>query len=184
VIVIDLVRVYDVHTQARERLLDLVRPLAQEAYTREFLLGLGTLRATLVEIANKELWLAMRLRGEEFPRPFGFERLPINEIALPTFADLEAAWRAQWPHTRQTLLETRDWDQMIETVIYDTHRKITLRAIARDIATQILLHEVHHRAQAMAMLRHLGRPAEDLDFILFVREREESPIDPGEAPAG
>lgn len=181
---IDFVRVYDVHTQARERLLDLVRPLPQVAYTREFPFGLGTLRATLVEIANKELWLAMRLREEEFPRPFAFERLPINERALPAFADLEAAWRSQWPRTRVTLVEIRDWDRKVETVIYETHRKITLRALARDIATQILLHEVHHRAQAMAMLRQLGAPAEDLDFILFVREREESPTDPGDASTG
>ncbi len=49
-------------------------------------------------------------------------------------------------------------------------RTRTLVATKRDIATQLLLHEVHHRAQAMAMLRHLDVAAQDLDYIYFVQE--------------
>jgi hypothetical protein len=42
-----------------------------------------------------------------------------------------------------------------------------------DIAIQMLLHEVHHRAQAMVVLRQLGVPAENLDYARFVVRREE-----------
>lgn len=178
---LDFVRVYDVHTQARERLFAWIRPLPQEAYTREFPFAHRTLRATLVEIAATELWLAMRLREEPMPRPFRLERLPLNEEALPTFPQLEAAWRAEWPRTRATLAEPRAWDRVIETRLYGRRQVATLRARARDIATQLLLHEVHHRAQAMAMLRQLGVPAQDLDFIFFVQEEVVRPIEePGE----
>ncbi|MGQ0549944.1 MAG: DinB family protein [Armatimonadota bacterium] len=39
----------------------------------------------------------------------------------------------------------------------------------------MLLHEVHHRAQAMAMLRQLGVEAQNLDYIQFVRRVREEP---------
>ncbi len=170
----DFVRVYDVHTKARVKLFDWIRPLSQEAYTREFPFAHRTLRATMIELTMTELWLVMRVRQEPMPRPFRWEQLPINEQAHDTFPKLEAAWRNQAPRTRATLAGITDWDATVETVMYGTRRKRTLVATTRDIATQLLLHEVHHRAQAMAMLRHLGIAAQDLDYIYFVQdEREE-----------
>ncbi len=163
-------RIYDVHTQARQKLFDRIRPLSQEEYTREFPFAHRTLRATMLEIAMTEWWLATRLREEPMPRPFVWEELPINERAHPTFADLERAWAELVPQTRATLAGLTDLDQVIETRMYGRKRMRTLRARRGDVATQLLLHEVHHRAQAMAMLRHLGVGAQDLDFIYFVQE--------------
>jgi uncharacterized damage-inducible protein DinB len=54
-------------------------------------------------------------------------------------------------------------------------KTLVLTAKKSDIATQLLLHEVHHRAQAMAMLRQLGIAAQDLDYLGFVQRREEAP---------
>lgn len=46
-------------------------------------------------------------------------------------------------------------------------------ASAADIFSQMALHEVHHRAQAMNMLRQLGATMEDIDFnALMLRRRE------------
>jgi hypothetical protein len=39
------------------------------------------------------------------------------------------------------------------------------------IAGQLLFHEVHHRAQVMAMLRQAGVAAENLDYSVLVWER-------------
>ena len=170
----DFVRVYDVHSKARMKLFDWIRPLDQQAYTREFPFAHKTLRATMLELAMTELWLAMRLREEPMPSPFRWEQMPINEHTHDTFPKVEAAWRDQAPQTRATLADITDWEAVVETVLHGTRRKRTLVATKRDIATQLLLHEVHHRAQAMTMLRHLGIAAEDLDFIFFVQdEREE-----------
>lgn len=171
----DFVRVYDVHTKARMKLFDWIRPLSQEQYTREFPFAHRTLRATMIELAMTELWLAMRLREDLMPRPFRWEQMPINETAHDTFPKLEAAWREQTPRTRATLAGITDWDSVVKTVMVGARRVRTLTASKRDIATQLLLHEVHHRAQAMAMLRHLGVAAQDLDYIYFVQdERVES----------
>ena len=171
----DFVRVYDVHTKARVKLFDWIRPLNQKQYAREFPFAHRTLRATMIELAMTELWLAMRLREEPMPRPFRWEHMPINETAHDTFSKLEMAWREQAPRTRATLAGTTDWDAVVTTVMVGARRTRTLTAAKRDIATQLLLHEVHHRAQAMAMLRHLGIAAQDLDYIYFVQEERVEP---------
>ncbi len=104
------------------------------------------------------------------PRPFRWEQMAINEKTHETFPKLEAAWRDETPHTRATLAGITDWSTVVQTVLQGTRQMRTLRAPKSDIATQLLLHEVHHRAHAMTMLRHLGIPAEDLDYIFFVQE--------------
>jgi len=104
------------------------------------------------------------------PRPFSWNDLPINERAHPTFAELERAWAAQVPQTRATLAGLTDLEKVVETRMYGRQRMRVLTTTRRDIATQLLLHEVHHRAQAMTMLRHLGVEAQDLDYIYFVQE--------------
>jgi uncharacterized damage-inducible protein DinB len=59
---------------------------------------------------------------------------------------------------------------------------IVSTATKADLATQMLLHEVHHRAQAMATLRQLGVEAQNLDYMTFAAKREEFPKDA--APRG
>ncbi len=164
------VRIYEVLTLARHRLFDWIRPLSQEEYTREFAFGRLTLRATMTEIAGTELYLSMRLREERLPP---WEDWPISEDRQPTFSALETAWAAQAAKTRATLAAVTDWSQFVSTQVARPHNTLVLTATKADIATQLLLHEVHHRAQAMAMLRQLGIEAQDLDHISFVQKREE-----------
>lgn len=167
---VDFLKVYDIHTQARGKLFDAIRPLSQEQYTREFPFAHKSLRATMLEIAMTELWLGMRLREERMPEPFDWSTMPINETIHSTLAQLEPAWTDLTRRTRATLERTRDWDKVVQTVMRGRKRTRTLTAAKSDIATQILLHEVHHRAQAMVMLRHLGSPVEDLDYIYYFQK--------------
>ena len=46
-----------------------------------------------------------------------------------------------------------------------------LRGTAGGIAAQLLFHEVHHRAQVMAMLRQVGVAAENLDYNNLMFDR-------------
>ena len=167
---VDFVRIYDIHTQARQKLFEWIRPLSQDDYTREFPFAHRTLRATMLEIAMTEWWLAARMREEPMPRPFSWNDLPIHERAPPALGGWERAWAAQVPQTRATLAGLTDLEKVVETRMYGRQRMRVLTATRRDIATQLLLHEVHHRAQAMTMLRHLGVEAQDLDYIYFVQE--------------
>lgn len=174
----EYVHIYDVLTQARQRLFDWVRPLSQDQYTKQFPFGMGTLRKTLIEIAGVELIYSKRLRGEALPPQPGWPPdFPYGESKQPTFADLERIWTAQVPRTRATLAGISDWAQTVTRRI-EQGDTVTIAAASKgDLAAQLLMHEVHHRAQAMAMLRQLGVEAQNLDYISFVVRRQEYPKD-------
>jgi uncharacterized damage-inducible protein DinB len=177
----EYVHVYDVLTQARQRLFDWVRPLSQEQYTQRFPFGMGSLRTTLIEIARVELVYGMRLREEPLPPPPLPDTFPIGETKQPTFADLEKVWTEQAKHTRATLAATKDWTRTVPRRFEQGDKIVITTASKADIATQMLMHEVHHRAQVMAMLRQFGVEAQNLDYIGFAARREEYPKD--KAPA-
>ena len=59
----------------------------------------------------------------------------------------------------------RDWGERVEhRVTDDDKREDIVTATPADLFTQLSLHETHHRAQALNMLKHLGVTFGDLDF--------------------
>ncbi len=175
----NFLRVYDILTEARQRLFGWTRPLSQEKYTQPFPFGLRTLRATLIEIARVEHFYGKRLREEPLP---SWEDYPISETRQPTFGELERVWSALAGETRATLAGIIDWNHTVTRRIEQPDKIIVSTATKGDLATQLLFHEVHHRAQAMAMLRQLGVEAQNLDYVSFAAKREEFPKDT--APRG
>lgn len=128
-----------------------------------------------MEIARSEHYFGLRLR--EQPIPSLDESYPISATRQPRFEDLEAVWEPQMHETRVTLERITDWGRPVTCEIRWPDRTITLTATKSAIVTQLLLHDLHHRAQAMAMLRQLGVPAQDLDYIGFVQERHVRGLD-------
>src|SRR5688500_16509163 len=104
------VEIYDVHTKARERIFGWLRPLSLEQYTQTFPFGLATLRRTLTHIASAEWFLSRWLHGEVLPPTSDW---PLIEPRMQTFAELEAAWRAQAPETRARLGSVADWQTVV-----------------------------------------------------------------------
>ncbi|HLN14348.1 MAG TPA: DinB family protein [bacterium] len=168
----EFARVYDVQLQAREKLLTWVRPLSQAQYTQAFPFGMRSVRGSLVEIARAEFFLSHRLLEEPLP-PTG--EWPFSEAKQPTLADLEPVWAAQSAEIRAALARTTDWDREVTARLVRESGPVRLTATKGDIAVQILLHDVHHRAQAMAMLRQLGVDAQNLDYIRFTQRAEPDP---------
>ncbi|MDR5695561.1 MAG: DinB family protein [Armatimonadota bacterium] len=156
--------------KARERLFGWVLPLSLEQYTRSFPFGLGSIRATLLHMASAEFAYAHRIVGEPVPPP---QERPFTEDRLPDPASLWKAWRDQAEKTRRVLADIQDWSRSIE---YKTQTEggkvVTVRTTAGGIAAQLVCHEVHHRAQVMAMLKHMGIKAENLDYSFLMFERE------------
>ncbi len=167
-------KIYDYLTRARQRILERVRPLSVEQYAREFQIGHKTLGRTLTHIMISEWYYVQRIQAHEVPP---YEQWPIRWETPPPFAALETAWLEQADSTRAALGAVRDWRADVEyRVIGDDDRPKIVTASAADIFTQLALHEVHHRAQAMNMLRWLNAAVEDLDFnALMFRRREASP---------
>lgn len=155
-------RIYDYLSLSRQRILDWARPLSAEQYAREFAIGRGTLGRTLTHILGSEWYYVERMQGRDVPP---YERWPIREEEPLSLAALEAAWSEQAGRTRAAVGAVRDWKAAIEyRIINDDGRPEIVTASAADIFTQLVLHEVHHRAQAINMLRQLGVKVGDVDI--------------------
>ncbi len=166
-------RIFDYLTLARQRVFEWVRPLSDEQYAREFPIGPGTLGRTLTHIMISEWYYEQRIRQRDVPP---YEAWPIRSESPPPFAALEAAWRKQADDTRAALEAVRDWNAELEyRVTTDDGRRMIVTASAAGLFTQLILHEAHHRAQAMNVLRQLGIAVEDLDFTALMFERREAP---------
>ncbi len=171
---INPVEAYEYLVSARMKLFDWVRPLTLDQYTREFPFGAKSIRATLQEIAAGEWNYNRRLRGEKMPAQLTDH--PFAPFLKTEFAPLERAWQGQAEETRGTLREITDWNKRVEYLPFRPQRPTQrIRATTGGVATQLLFHEIHHRAQAMAMLRQLGIPAQNLDYGILKFERFDVP---------
>lgn len=165
--------VYEYLVKARAKLLEWVRPLTLEQYTKEFPFGKKTIRDTLVEIPLAEWLYGTRLVGETVPPR---DQQPFVRYYQTDFAPLEDAWRELADRTRRILRGERDWARPVEYIVRPPNRPaVQIRATAGGLATQLICHEVHHRAQVMAMLRQFGIPAENLDYTAMMVTRMELP---------
>jgi uncharacterized damage-inducible protein DinB len=173
---LDPVALYEYLVKARSPVFERARGLTLEQYTREFPFGLRSLRNTLVELPQAEWSYMRRLQGETQPLPPWKER-PFARFYETEFAPLEGAWLEQGTETRRTLEEIDDWSRPLVYVAPGGPGEPTyrVRATTGGMAAQFVLHEVHHRAQAMAMLRHLGAPVEDLDYSYLTFAWEDLP---------
>ena len=165
--------IYEYLVKARAKLLDWVRPLTLEQYTKEFPFGKKTIRDTLVEIPIAEWIYGMRLVDAPVPPR---DQQPFVKYYQTEFAPLEEAWRQLADRTRSILRGERDWARPVEYIVRPPNRPaVKIRATAGGLATQLVCHEVHHRAQVMAMLRQVGTSAENLDYTALMVERSELP---------
>lgn len=158
---------FDYLALARGQLFDWIGAAPLQAYTRTFAFGLGSIRATLLHVADIEWGYVHRLTGRDYTRADS----PFTQERYPTVAPFAAAWEAQRPATRRVLAEIVDPDRTIEYVSRNFSPPRPMRTTAASIAWQMLFHEVHHRAQAMAMLRLAGVPAQDLDYRRLMWEQ-------------
>lgn len=173
------VKIYDYLVLTRERIFDAVRTLSQAQYQQSFGFGLdGGIGPTLAHLMTSEWYYVERLEERDIPPyeqwPFRYE-LPHT----PAFTVIEAVWRKQGQHVRTVIARERDWSRAISWLGFpdDTrgNRRFRITCTAGDLFTQLALHEMHHRAQALAMLRLLGRTiVQDIDYNALMFERVEA----------
>jgi uncharacterized damage-inducible protein DinB len=158
---------YDILLRARHKLLNWVQELTAEQYRQKFPFGLKTVRATLVHLAGSEWLHGKAARGEDITA----EDRPFTEARYPDFLSLERAWKGLEAGTRAWLEFETNWTRRMETIARRGNaRLIRVGFTPETLAFQLFYHEVHHRAQVMAMLRLLGVAAQDLDFNKYAFE--------------
>jgi uncharacterized damage-inducible protein DinB len=171
-------KTYDYLTRARARIFDHVRSLSPADYSREFPIGLGTLGRTLTHVMICEWMYAERIAGRDVPP---YAEWPIQDETPPPFAVLESEWTNQATRTRATLSEIQDWTAELEyrTVpdqnASDVGPPQIVTATYDDLFTQLAFHEIHHRAQVMNILRHLGITIDDVDYNTLMYHTRPAP---------
>lgn len=163
-------RTYDYLALARERLFTAAADLTEVDYTREFRIGPCSLARTFTHMLISEWYYIERLLEREVPP---YAEWPIKDEHPLPFSDLATTWRAQAESTRAAIASKRDWSRpIVYRVTDDDGRLVRATCTAGDMLTQLALHEVHHRAQALNMLRQLGVSLEDIDFNAMMYDRE------------
>ncbi|MFT3685191.1 MAG: DinB family protein [Phycisphaerales bacterium] len=163
-------QLYDYLTLARTRVLDAAAGLPEEMHTRVLPIGLGTINATVIHVAMAEWFYVRRIAGLAVPP---YDQWAFQYEKPPAFTVARAFWDEQAGETRRVLRGVSDWHAMIryQTLPDPGEESREIKTTPDGIATQLVLHEVHHRAQLMAMLRQLGKPVEDLDFSTMTYAR-------------
>ena len=161
-------RTFEYLATARDRLLGWVGDLERErpgAYVQTFPIGLGSMRATLLHIAAAEWAYVERLAGRDFP----LDDSPFTPERIPELEPLEHAWQAQGTRTAAAIGSIGDPARTVEFISQFGPARV--RTTAAEITLHMALHEVHHRAQVMAMLRQCGVPAENIDYSFLAFDR-------------
>jgi len=167
---------YEYLTTTRAKVLDAARLLPDGLYRRPFPFGLSTIASTLTHIMISEGYYADRLEGRDVPP---YDRWPIKYESPPALGIVEDLWRTQAERVRGIVLAERDWTRPVSWVSFPDGqgRRSRIGTTSGGLLTQLALHEVHHRAQVMAMLKLLGgdlppgATVEDLDFNAWMFER-------------
>ena len=163
----DFAHFFDDLVEARRKLLEWVRSQPPSVYAQAFPIGWGSIRTTLLHIAAAEWAYVQRLAG----RDAALAESPFTPERLGQFEPFRAAWEEHVPTTRAALAHLGDPGRVVEFTSRVGAKPMRARATAAGIAGQMLFHEVHYRAQVMAMLRQAGVAAENLDYSFLMFER-------------
>ena len=171
----DPIRSYDYLERARAILFGRIAELTPEQYAQPIEIGPGAINSTLIHLLLAEWYYLERIEHREVP-PYGGDWPYQDEHPLP-FDQLRAEWAAQAKRTKAALAAVTDWDAPVRyRITVDSGETQDVTATIGGFATQLVLHEVHHRAQLLHMLRRLGRPADELDVNNLMFDR--TPVTP------
>lgn len=146
---------------ADDRILDASSRLSDEALDRPFDMGSGSLRKTLIHIwAGESVWLARWMGKTETPWPDEAERASVTELTK--------RYGLTWVERARFLASLQDGDLGREQVYRDSRGSL-FRATLGNMLIQGITHSLHHRAQAVNMLRRLDAGIVELDYMMWVR---------------
>jgi len=125
-------------------------------------MGVGSLRRTLIHLlAGESVWLA-RWKGET-ETPWLDESEPMSTSAIrEKFAE---TWRP-----RDVFLAPLTDADLVGEQSYRDSKGGFYKASLGDMIIQALVHSIHHRAQAVNMIRRLSGAAPDVDYMYHMRE--------------
>lgn len=174
-------RIYDYLSRAREGVLDAARALTDDQYRAPHPIGVGSLAQTLHHIMAAEWCYTQRLAGTTEPLgPLPPNRDPEStaESAL-ALDDLVANWAEVAEQTRGAIRTAEsDPDSWNRPRTFRTtwdSAPLEYQASCADFFTQLIIHETHHRAQAIHILRLNGAAIPQIDFSALMFSYDADP---------
>jgi uncharacterized damage-inducible protein DinB len=147
------------------RLLDLAEPLDAAVLDRDFAMGVGSIRKTLLHIADAERWWLRNWTAGPCP----FEKAPESTPV----ADLRGQWAEIVPG-RNRFIDSLD-DSSAQRVVTALVGGMSVRLPVIETQIQLGGHGTHHRAQLTNMLRQSGVTAPASDYVVWLRESDPLP---------
>lgn len=148
--------------EMNRRLLNTSALLDSAKLDQPFDMGMGTLRKTLAHIfVGETVWLERWKGNRDTPwPPYETTRTP-REI----LADCEKTWT-----DREDFLNTLKEASLETTQVYRDSKGSLFQATLHEMILQGIFHSAHHRAQAVNMIRRLGGPIVEVDFMYWRRQ--------------
>ena len=161
---LDLLRsLFDYHYWARDRLLAAAELITPHQFTQSKGYSFDTVQGTFAHLMNSErLWLGRWLGQPDQP--------PLNPADFPMLDAVRMYWKSLEMRMRKFVDEVDE--AKLSTVIHYTNLLgLTFEYPLWQMMVQVVLHGVHHRSEAAAMLTEFGHAPEGLDIIFYFREK-------------
>ncbi|MFO0942469.1 MAG: DinB family protein [Pirellulales bacterium] len=151
---------YQYNDWANSRIFRLADGLSDEQLDAKFEMGFGSLRATLFHmLAAENAWLDRWLRNP-------WKTFPVDPQGI-SLANIAAAL-GQASAARQQIIQAGKADGWSESISYQDSKQNQHSSALADMLMHVANHGVHHRAQALFLLKQFGRKvAGGLDFLFF-----------------
>jgi uncharacterized damage-inducible protein DinB len=153
---------YDYNYWANERILKAAAGVSAEQYNAPYPVSHGSLRRTLVHTLDAEIvWRERCQEGTSL----------IEEDDLPTLEKLLDLWKREETAMR-SYVATLSEDDLLRPLEYRNTKGVRFSNVLWRILVHVVNHGTQHRAESAAALTAFGHSPGDVDFILFLREKD------------
>ena len=151
-------REYQYHDWATNRVLEFAADLGPDSLDRDFKMGPGSIRKTLLHMYDAERWWPEIWANGSVPFPKSPEDTSISSL------------RQQWgelAQRRREMMATMDSGEVQRIVAIEFGGPPINFRVGVSI-NQLAMHGTHHRAQLINMFRHVDAPWENIDLLYAI----------------
>ena len=156
-------RLFSYTEWANERILETVRGLTDEQFTRTIESSYPTIRDTMAHIVLAE-WLWLRRWKGESPR-----QMP-EWLHEPSLAAIEVKLR-EVEAERRAFFDTLTDADLATAVSYHSMNGDPFRRPYQDMFAHVANHATYHRGQLVTMLRQVGAKPQSTDMTVFLNRQ-------------
>ena len=148
-------RVFEYGDWAFEQVVNNAINLGDEALDRDFDMGRGSIRKSLLHMYDAEQWWVSNWTSEATPFP--------QTAESTTMSALKDLWMTNAAARNEYLAKVDQQDAI--RIVEVSFGGPPIRIQVGESAIQLLMHGVHHRAQVVNMFRHSDAPIGNIDLL-------------------